>query len=420
MAVVTIQGQLGTMSKYIGNAAAGLLHAEYVDYEIVAQAAKRLGVDQKVVAERDERPSRKRDWLVRALQLYVERSGAVGDPLLGDLGMTPLMSRSITELTEVTETEAQAMRDRRFIEAFREAVQTVADAGDAVIMGRASNIILRDLPKAVHVYVVASLQTRIANRMKLDGSSRETAEQYIRETEERRKAFFKKFFKVDPDDVLNYDLVVNVDKLSVDAAARLIADSAREIAEAKAAAPSRWVRPGAEAFLRLEKEGKGMERTETPEELVLFLKGADIFHGLEESELALIVGLCEPVSFWPGDVLGMEGERGERLYVIRTGQVRFTTRADGETLKVRIAGSGESLPLAITLDPAVLITSAEAVSQVDALAIDKDKLLEVCDEHPAIGYRVYRSIAVVMLRRYWQTLQELSKAVGHGSALIPS
>jgi len=236
MSVVTIQGQIGSLSRYIGQEAAKLLKADYVDYEILAQAAHRLGATIEAVAKKDERPSRLRERVAHGFQVFLERSGAAGsagDPLLGPTGMELLMARSISDLTAQPISKAQELRDTRFLSALETVVKDVAETGNAVIMGRASNVMLRDMPKAVHVYVVASQETRVRNRMRVDGTDRETTEKALKETEDQRQAFFRKFFKVDPNNPLLYDLVVNVDKLSIEAAAKLVADAAHDIEGAK-------------------------------------------------------------------------------------------------------------------------------------------------------------------------------------------
>jgi cytidylate kinase len=93
----------------------------------------------------------------------------------------------------------------------------VAKQGDAVFLGRGSHLLLRDFPCALHVWVTASPETRI--RTLLDqGWTREAAARALKRSDDERSALVKFAFGVDWEDPARYDLVLNMDKLSVNVA----------------------------------------------------------------------------------------------------------------------------------------------------------------------------------------------------------
>src|SRR5512137_2881381 len=100
-------------------------------------------------------------------------------------------------------------------------------------MGRGSHILLRDFPCALHVRVTASPETCIRTLMD-QGLSREAATHTIKRTDDERSAFVKFAFGVDWENPERYDLVLNMDKLSVNLAVSTVLHMVRspEMSEA--------------------------------------------------------------------------------------------------------------------------------------------------------------------------------------------
>ena len=95
MAVITINGQIGTGAPEISSEVARLLGIDYVDRLILAEAAKRLGATVEALAEREQRPLTRGDRIARFLQSALERSAAAGtggDPYFGP-GLGTMLGR---------------------------------------------------------------------------------------------------------------------------------------------------------------------------------------------------------------------------------------------------------------------------------------------------------------------------------------
>lgn len=105
-------------------------------------------------------------------------------------------------------------------------VYELAKRGDAVFLGWGSHMLLRAFDCAFHVRVIASREKRIRSLIGR-GMSAEDASSLIDRTDHDREAFIKFAFGVDWDDPDLYDLVINMDKLSLDLAVETVVRVAR-------------------------------------------------------------------------------------------------------------------------------------------------------------------------------------------------
>lgn len=227
MAVITINGQIGTGAPEIGSEVARLLGIDYVDRLILAEAAKRLGATVEALAEREQRPLTRGDRIARFLQSALERSAAAGtggDPYFGP-GLGTMLGREYQEVSQEPITRAQELDDQQFIQKTRAVIREVAESGNAVIIGRASNLILNDFPQAFHVDLVASLQHRVGIIAARENLPEEEAERQTNLQEKARVEFYRKFFKAQPDNPVDYHLVLNTDRIEHEQATAIIVSS---------------------------------------------------------------------------------------------------------------------------------------------------------------------------------------------------
>jgi cytidylate kinase len=109
-------------------------------------------------------------------------------------------------------------------------VRGLGTAGKCVIVGRGANYIL-PAATTLRIRLVASLEDRvkvIAGWLRL--SEREAAT-WVENTERQRLAFVKRYFGKDSADPHQYDLVLNMSRLSVEEAADLIIQMLRRFEE---------------------------------------------------------------------------------------------------------------------------------------------------------------------------------------------
>jgi hypothetical protein len=137
----------------------------------------------------------------------------------------------------------------------------------------------------------------------------------------------------------------------------------------------------------------------------------DIFRELSKEQLVSVALRGRVEEFREGDVLGVEGSRGERVYIILGGQMQLQTASPMGELTVRIAGAGESWPLAALIGEGSLITSAVALSDLRTVIIPRDSLLELLNARPDIGRKVYKAIAEILAGRYRSSLKRMTEAM---------
>jgi len=233
MAIVTFNGPIGAGGNEIGIKVARLLGADYVDRLILAEAAKRIGLSVEVLEIKEQRMIQMRDRIAYFFQTTMERSamsGAGGEPYFS-AGMEYLPSEEYSDLVQEPITAAHRLNDERYIETTSAVIRDLAHAGNVVIIGRGSNLILKDVPEALHVGLVTPPELRIRTIVERENLSWKQAEKYAMDTEKARVIYYKKFFKVDPISPHMYHMILNTEILDTDTAAEIVALAAKKVAD---------------------------------------------------------------------------------------------------------------------------------------------------------------------------------------------
>lgn len=201
-AVVTIRGQLGSGAPEIGKQVADRLHVDYVDRDIIAQVAQRLRWSKQVIAEKEMPPG----TLMGRIAEVLDRSGAYEGAYL-PAWQIPL-------------------DNTRYLAGLESVIKELAGTQSIVIRGRGSQFILRDYPGVLHVLVVAPLDVRLKRVSESQKLDEDTAKKEIERFDSSRREFIKRYFKAELEDPAYYDLVINTEHLSFEAAASIIIHTA--------------------------------------------------------------------------------------------------------------------------------------------------------------------------------------------------
>ena len=105
-----------------------------------------------------------------------------------------------------------------------ETILRLAELGNVIIVGRGANVITAKLPYVVHVRMVASVENRLKHMQEFEELDKKTAMERIQREDLGRRRYLKKHFNKEIDDPLLYHLMINTDSVSLDDAARMIAD----------------------------------------------------------------------------------------------------------------------------------------------------------------------------------------------------
>ena len=231
MPLVTINGEVGSRGGIVGQSVAQMLGTDYVDRVILAEAARRIGATVEALEEKEERPETFGDRVAKFLQRMLERSavaGSGGEPYFGP-GLDVLLGRQYEDMDQEPITRPQELDDEGLMKAMSQVIKDIAQDGNVVITGRASNMILADVPHALHVRTTAPLDYRVASLMEDDGVPRAEAERILQVRERARIWFFRRFFKVEPANSLIYHITINTGQTPIDVATEIVATAARKL-----------------------------------------------------------------------------------------------------------------------------------------------------------------------------------------------
>ena len=189
MAIVTIAHVTGSGGPEIGTAVAERLGYRYVDREMISQAALKYGVVEDKLTQLDE--------------------------------------------TKPSLFERFDVETRQYITVLQSALLDVAEQDHVVINSRGGQILLRGIAHVLRVRVIAPFDLRVkrviakmAGQMAESVDVRTTAEM-VRRSDQEKFGRMRYLYDVDWGDPALYDLVINTEKLTVDAAVEVIAGLVR-------------------------------------------------------------------------------------------------------------------------------------------------------------------------------------------------
>jgi cytidylate kinase len=224
MPVITMSGNIASGAREVGQAVAQELGIDFVDQQLMVQASQRCGVSVGTVAEHDERRGSLRERLSGLIRVALERSAASGaDPLTGWTGLEAILSRSYADMAA----EEPQLSDSLYLETMTVLIRELATRGEVVILGRGSQMLLADMPHALHVLCVAPRKLRAHRLAERDEIGMEDALHRTVESDRARCAFYKKFWHVEVEDPKLYDLTIDTGRLSYEIATQLIVAGAR-------------------------------------------------------------------------------------------------------------------------------------------------------------------------------------------------
>jgi len=101
----------------------------------------------------------------------------------------------------------------------------LAHLGNAIVVGRGANIITANMPTALHVRLVAPLETRIEHVARFYRMNVKEATQFVAKTDRARARYVKRHFNTRINDPLQYHLLINTGQVGFEETARIIADA---------------------------------------------------------------------------------------------------------------------------------------------------------------------------------------------------
>jgi cytidylate kinase len=104
-----------------------------------------------------------------------------------------------------------------------------ARKGNAVIVGRGGQVLLRGLPGVMHLQVNAPWDVRIERVQAESSVDVRTAERMLHRSDHDREGFLKSFFNRSWNDPELYDLIINTGKITPDSIASMVKDALTQL-----------------------------------------------------------------------------------------------------------------------------------------------------------------------------------------------
>ncbi|MGC9334476.1 MAG: AAA family ATPase [Anaerolineae bacterium] len=237
MPVITMSRQRGSMGSYIALEVARELGLRYLDREVLQSVAHEAGVETEAVEALEARAGR----LARTLHILgarpklpavasaSQRAEATYDQRVQELMEQEGVSEEMAAARLATAPTSDYVPQRDYLDLITEIILEQAAEGEAMIVGRGGQMILRAKPGVLHVQVIARFETRVYNLIQREGIKWREAAHRVRESDEQRAGYLRRFYNVDWLDQSLYDIVLSTDRLPVDAAVEMVVRAASAV-----------------------------------------------------------------------------------------------------------------------------------------------------------------------------------------------
>jgi cytidylate kinase len=162
--------------------------------------------------------------------LWAAYERQVLDRVMAEMELSSHLVRTLTDdaqrdLTDILKSAFSDLPPQ--VAVYQKLAQTIrilAGHGNVVLVGRAANVITRGMAGGFQAMIVAPMEYKVKNIMKLKNVTKKEAEKLVIENTERRVNYIREYVRFDVTDPHNYDLVINLANQSASSAANLIVE----------------------------------------------------------------------------------------------------------------------------------------------------------------------------------------------------
>ena len=209
MAVITISRQYGSGGDEVASRLCEMLGYRLFDKRMMAQIASEAGLSTKEVIDSQEERH-------EILSFF--------DRLFGHKVMEAWVSTD--EASGARTVELGELDSKRYVTVVRDLIETAAQQGNVVIMGRGGQAILKDQPGVLHVRLVAPFDERVRRVSEQQRfSNPQAARDFVAGRDRAAMDYLRTYYNVDWDDPTSYHLELNTGLWDIDAAVHVIADT---------------------------------------------------------------------------------------------------------------------------------------------------------------------------------------------------
>ena len=186
----------GSGAESIGRDVAQQLGFDYLNEAIVAQAAKIRGVDPASISDAEQRKS----LLSRLAEAALREAPRMSSP---------------PKLYAFNETDM-------LLWDIRDAVRDAADRGNVVLVAHAACYACAGRSDVLRIWVTAPQSTRASRLASALGLSEKEAAKSVRQSDAARAGYLKRVYEISEESNTDYDVVINTERMTTDAAVGLI------------------------------------------------------------------------------------------------------------------------------------------------------------------------------------------------------
>jgi HEAT repeat protein len=118
---------------------------------------------------------------------------------------------------------------------------------------------------------------------------------------------------------------------------------------------------------------------------ILFFRRVPLFAALSPADLKQVAAIADEQVFSDGEVIAYQGEQGDAMFVIISGEVRVCIESDGKEMEVARRKSGEYVGELSIINREPRIASLIASGDVRALCIDQKSFEGLIRERPEVS-----------------------------------
>lgn len=194
--VITIGREFGSGGKYIGEELAKQLNMKFYDKEILERLSKEENIDIELLKNVDE-TNKNSFWYTLAMA-------------------SMSMSDSVNSLTDLP------MSDKYFVATSR-LIEKIAKEDNCVIIGRCSNIILKDNPNVINIFIYSSnKEFKVKRKEEFAGLDEKKAIKMMQKKDKERAAYYQYYTNEKWGKRTGYDLLIDSSKLGIDGTINLL------------------------------------------------------------------------------------------------------------------------------------------------------------------------------------------------------
>lgn len=201
--IITIGREYGSGGKYIGEQLAKRLQMSFYDKEIIQRLSKEKNINEKLLESMDEK-HKNSFWYTLAMSAMS-------------------FEDSVNSLTDLP------TEDKYFIETSK-IIEEIAQENNSIIIGRCANVILRDKPDTLHIFLYASdVNFKINRKVEFAGMSEQKAKKAIEKIDKQRASYYAYYTEEKWGAKEGYDVLIDTAKLGVEETIDLIENIVKKL-----------------------------------------------------------------------------------------------------------------------------------------------------------------------------------------------